>query len=166
MISQMSTYIFILKSQDEDEADVKQIPTTTKKGTTRRDNLSKGASGLGGALFLLGMGKKGGIAKAASASPSTERLKEDYNTYAAGYDTLDGGPLSKLLGLEGARSELIQQANGQVLEVAVGTGLNLQYYAPVLSKIKSIDAIDLSPGMLNEVGREGRLCVLCVWMLS
>lgn len=47
------------------------------------------------------------------------------------------------------RSELLSRATGRVLEVGVGTGLNLRHYRR--DSVDAIDAIDLSPGMLRQV---------------
>jgi len=42
----------------------------------------------------------------------------------------------------------ITQASGDVLETAVGTGLNLPLYSP--SRLTSFSAVDISPGMLQQ----------------
>lgn len=47
-------------------------------------------------------------------------------TPQASYDELDDGALADALGFKDLRAQLLSQAKGQVLEVAVGTGLNLQ----------------------------------------
>lgn len=47
------------------------------------------------------------------------------------------------------RSQLLARATGRVLEVGVGTGLNLRHYRRDL--VSGIDAVDLSPGMLRQV---------------
>jgi len=48
------------------------------------------------------------------------------------------------------RQRAIEQANGQVLEVGVGTGANLEYYLPGCE----VTGIDFSPGMLNKARRK------------
>lgn len=60
------------------------------------------------------------------------------------------------------RSWLCQQATGEVLEVAIGTGLNMEHYPPDLR----LTGIELSPDMLaiaqrraNDLGREFELRV-------
>lgn len=48
-----------------------------------------------------------------------------------------------------ARARLLSRAGGRVLEVGVGTGLNLRHYRR--GAVTAIDAVDLSPGMLDQV---------------
>jgi methyltransferase OMS1, mitochondrial len=79
---------------------------------------------------------------------STNSLKESYNDYAEKYDDLDGGIAAEALGFPDQRKALLQEAKGDVLECAVGTGLNLQFYN--LKNLRSFTAIDLSPGMLHQ----------------
>jgi methyltransferase OMS1 len=81
-------------------------------------------------------------------SSSTLSIKESYNQYADNYDDLDGGVVADALGFPDQRKALLQQATGDVIEIAVGTGLNLQYYN--LTNLRSFTAIDLSPGMLRQ----------------
>jgi methyltransferase OMS1, mitochondrial len=70
-----------------------------------------------------------------------------YDGYSSSYDELDGGPVASALGFTAARRELLSRAAGDVLEVGVGTGLNLRLYpAGVLA---SFTAVDISEGMLG-----------------
>lgn len=78
-------------------------------------------------------------------TPSEAQQK--YDTYATSYDQIDGGFASELLGIDTARKLLIQQARGKVLEVGVGTGLNLPYYN--CDQVTSLDLVDISDGMLQ-----------------
>lgn len=71
-----------------------------------------------------------------------------YDSYAASYDELDGGKAAEILGLDQARTTLFRQARGSVLEIGVGTGLNLEKYDP--SKLESLTLLDVSQGMLGE----------------
>ena len=71
-----------------------------------------------------------------------------YDSYAASYDELDGGKAAEILGLDQARSALFGQARGSVLEIGVGTGLNLEKYDA--SKLESLTLVDVSKGMLGE----------------
>ena len=74
-----------------------------------------------------------------------------YDTYAATYDELDGGKAADILGLDQARTALFRQARGSVLEIGVGTGLNLEKYDP--SKLESLTLVDVSQGMLGEANK-------------
>lgn len=72
-----------------------------------------------------------------------ERTRRVWDRHAAGYDR-QIRLLERLL-IPGGRQWACSQASGDVLEVAVGTGLNLPYYGPAVT---SLTGIDLSPGML------------------
>jgi len=59
--------------------------------------------------------------------------------------------------IEKKRSELIPTARGRVLEIGIGTGLNLPYYDKAVSDVTGIDP---NPGMLRQLGKKldrGRL---------
>jgi ubiquinone/menaquinone biosynthesis C-methylase UbiE len=88
------------------------------------------------------------FSSSSSFSSSTDDIKESYNQYAEKYDNLDGGVVADALGFPDQRKALLQEATGDVLETAVGTGINLQYYN--LRNLRSFTAIDLSPGMLRQ----------------
>lgn len=84
-----------------------------------------------------------------------QRLPKDFSgilngfiSAAESYDELDDGPIARLLGLPQLRKQLLRQARGQVLEVGVGTGLNLPLYD--WSRVQHLTALDLSPGMLSQ----------------
>jgi ubiquinone/menaquinone biosynthesis C-methylase UbiE len=66
-----------------------------------------------------------------------------YDRFARWYDWVEGVP--DLLGVKRLRRRLLRQASGKVLEVAVGTGKNLQYYSGGCRII----GIDVSREMLN-----------------
>ncbi|KAK1865980.1 hypothetical protein I4F81_008501 [Pyropia yezoensis] len=82
-------------------------------------------------------GAAGGPPPAATAATATTTaageaaaplvpVAADYDAYAADYDALDGpSALSRAFGLDDARRSLVARARGDVLELAVGTGLNL-----------------------------------------
>ena len=92
----------------------------------------------------------------------------EYDRYAKTYDWLDGTRvraggnkgsistssyssttgLTSLFSIPQARAELIGQARGHVLEIGVGTGLNLPYYN--FSNIQSLTLLDVSNGMLEQ----------------
>lgn len=72
-----------------------------------------------------------------------------YDMWASRYNLLDGSSsfLPETLGLTSARRELLSCARGDILEVAVGTGINLPFYAP--ENVRSLTAIDSSNAMLS-----------------
>lgn len=76
---------------------------------------------------------------------------QDYDSYASSYNQLDGGDAAEVLGLNKMRADVGREAKGDVLEVAVGTGLQLDYLNP--SQIKTMTGIDYSAGMLSEAKR-------------
>jgi len=83
-----------------------------------------------------------------------EDASSSYDTYAPSYDNLDGGPIASKLGIEDARVNLFQGSNvhGRVLEIGVGTGLNMDKYrfqdTAGGEAISSIVFLDVSEGML------------------
>lgn len=104
-------------------------------------------------------------ARAAPPSPSTpnvDAVRRAYDSYADNYDSLDGGPLASALGLPRLRAAAAARARGDVLEVAVGTGLGLETYWTAAGvavppadaalglppAITSLTLVDLSPAML------------------
>lgn len=86
---------------------------------------------------------------------TSSEAERSYNEYAPSYDQLDGGGVASQLGIEGARSKLIGEAKGKVLEIGCGTGLNLPFYkfASSLSAndgVTSLTLLDVSDGMMEE----------------
>lgn len=76
-----------------------------------------------------------------------QALTQIYNKASTSYDKLDGGDLVEKLGLNSLRRKLGLDTSGKVLEVGVGTGLQLPYYDwPYVS---SFTGLDISPGMLQ-----------------
>ncbi|MFC8796690.1 class I SAM-dependent methyltransferase [Promicromonospora sp. NPDC057138] len=79
-------------------------------------------------------------------SPSLERLRRHWDRQSASYDQkMDRA--ERLFG--DTRSWVCQQATGEVLEVAVGTGLNLGLYP----EQAAVTGMDLSPAMLDVARR-------------
>ena len=94
-----------------------------------------------------------GLAAAITTHPTsadtTSAIATAYDGYASTYDNLDGSAfMGDTLGLDATRSGILQIARGDVLELGVGTGLNLPGYD--YSKIKSLTAVDISQGMLDK----------------
>jgi len=77
------------------------------------------------------------------------KLTNPYDVYSLNYDDINGGRLSGSLGANDLRSFASSFAVGDVLEVAIGTGLQLGYYD--WSRIKSYKGIDSSQEMLKQV---------------
>jgi hypothetical protein len=68
-------------------------------------------------------------AVAGPARADTAAISRAYDGYAATYDDLDGGAFAAdTLGLDATRRALLARARGDVLELGVGTGLNLPGY--------------------------------------
>lgn len=80
-----------------------------------------------------------------------------YDRYAPSYDILDGGPMASFLDINKARKQLLSHARGRVLEIGVGTGLNIDKYSWEErgvgnggDEISSIGFVDISAGMLQQ----------------
>jgi len=72
-----------------------------------------------------------------------ENIRQIYEKFSGWYDLAEGGV--ELLGLSRLRRRLIRRAEGEVLEIAAGTGRNFPYYTPAVK----LTAVDLSPSMLK-----------------
>jgi ubiquinone/menaquinone biosynthesis C-methylase UbiE len=70
-------------------------------------------------------------------------VSEKYDRFAPWYDLVEGIP--DLLGLRKLRRQLLQNASGSILEIAIGTGKNLGFYRPG----STVVALDLSDEMLH-----------------
>ena len=85
-------------------------------------------------------------------SPSESSFKvsnsQQYDTFSATYDNLNGGSITNVLGIDEMRLLAGKYVYGDALEIAVGTGLQSQYY--IWSQLDSYTGIDMSPGMLLE----------------
>jgi ubiquinone/menaquinone biosynthesis C-methylase UbiE len=81
------------------------------------------------------------------ASNETERIRELYEQEAPRYDRKMG--FFEWLLFKDARSWVCSKAEGEVLEIAVGTGLNLPHYR----KGVRLTGIELSPAMLERARR-------------
>jgi ubiquinone/menaquinone biosynthesis C-methylase UbiE len=57
---------------------------------------------------------------------ATREIAAKYNRFAPWYDCIEA--VLGLLGVARLRQSVLSQPSGQVLEVAIGTGQNLQYY--------------------------------------
>ena len=97
---------------------------------------------------LCGLAPATAFARSAAAASTTDTLRTQYDGYAAEYNKLDGGSVADALGMAPLRSSAISRCQGRVLEVGVGTGLNLPLYNP--KQYTSLTGIDLSSGMLEQ----------------
>ncbi len=94
------------------------------------------------------------------APGETDRVRHNYDRIADKYDRFIG--VSEKLLFGSGRQWLCEQASGDVLEIAVGTGRNFPYYPTGVR----LTGIDISPAMLaiaerraNELGRDVELRV-------
>lgn len=81
--------------------------------------------------------------------PGSERVAQVFDKMAAHYDRQIG--LFERFVLGPARGWAIGQARGRVVEIAVGSGLNLPLYGP---DVEGIIGVDLSEGMLELARRK------------
>jgi methyltransferase OMS1 len=106
-------------------------------------------AGLGGfwaMANLTALGVSRTQSKASPDLPSETERKELFSSLAPKWDsTVRWDEFTS--GITRWRRQLAQRARGHVLEVAVGTGRNLDYYNP--SQVQSITAIDFSRRMLE-----------------
>ena len=94
-------------------------------------------------------------AVAGAARADTAAISRAYDGYAASYDGLDGGAFAAdTLGLDATRRALLAKARGDVLELGVGTGLNLPGYDA--TRVASLTAVDISQGMLEKAEARAR----------
>ena len=80
------------------------------------------------------------------------KLQRIYDAGSSTYDKLYSDSLvSKALDFPSLRSSLLSKAHGDVLEIGVGTGLNLPHYpSKEQSRISSYTAVDISPKMMEQ----------------
>lgn len=82
---------------------------------------------------------------------SNDELKQIYDSGASTYEALYSESfISRKLDFDSFRQQLLSNARGDVLELGVGTGLNLPHYPKNNNLITSYTAIDLSPKMLDQ----------------
>lgn len=75
-----------------------------------------------------------------------------YDSVASTYDSLDNGYLPEALGLNKLRDKAGSLVQGAVLEVGVGTGIQLSHYK--WDQIESFTGLDASNGMLSEASNK------------
>mmetsp|Transcript_21765 Transcript_21765/g.62419 ORF Transcript_21765/g.62419 Transcript_21765/m.62419 type:complete len:282 (+) Transcript_21765:78-923(+) len=80
-----------------------------------------------------------------------DKLQRIYDSGSSTYDKLYSDSLvSKALDFPSLRASLLSKAYGDVLEIGVGTGLNLPHYPNDGSKMTTYTAIDISPKMMEQ----------------
>ena len=85
-----------------------------------------------------------------SGPAETERVQRIFDEFAPKYDRIIGF-FERILFGDG-RTWACSQARGETLEIAIGTGLNLPFYAPDVR----LTGIELSPEMLNLARQRAR----------
>ena len=82
-----------------------------------------------------------------SCSSAIDPIAALYDDAAATYDAqYTGSVVSRALDFDALRSSLLTHASGRVLEIGVGTGLNLPHYPA--TGVETFDGIDVSQNML------------------
>ena len=89
-------------------------------------------------------------AQSTISTTKIEEIQKIYDSTASSYEEkYSESFISKKLDFDALRQNLLSQAKGNVLELGVGTGLNLPHY-PDNDQIKSYTAVDISPKMLEQ----------------
>ncbi len=68
------------------------------------------------------------------------KTKDKYSRIAKFYDKME-----EMMMFNNYRKEVVEKAQGNILEVGIGTGENLKYY----KKVQKVTGVDFSPGMLK-----------------
>ncbi len=105
--------------------------------------------------LINGVGRRFGLNRSCPFPNETERVRRIQDKHAGGYDR-QMNLFDRIL-FSGGREWACSQAEGEVLEIAIGTGRNLSFYRPGVE----LTAIEFSPEMLaiarkraEEVGRQ------------
>ena len=139
-------------NEEEEEEEEEEVDAGKAMRTTRRACVLKS-----GVVATSGFW----IVENRRARAEDERnMAEDYDAYSQTYDNLDGNKIVvETLGIDQLRTKMFERVEGDVLELAVGTGLNLPYYFDKKEgrrRVKSLTAIDLSSGMLKKAEEKFR----------
>ena len=135
------TSINLSDDNDVDGSSDKNMPSPTNISHQTRRNFAACISGLATVPI---------ITKKSAEGLTPDQASQSYDTYAATYDKLDGGSIASSLGIDEARTKLLGQAKGEVLEIGVGTGLNLASYRFGEDGVTSLTLVDISEGMISE----------------
>ena len=82
---------------------------------------------------------------------NTGEIREKYEAIAPEFDRLEA--LVERLGIRSLRRSLFSQAEGRVLEIAIGTGKNIPVYG---DRVRHLVGVDLSPAMLAHARERAR----------
>jgi ubiquinone/menaquinone biosynthesis C-methylase UbiE len=85
-----------------------------------------------------------------------DEISEKYNGFSRYYDFIEFIPERLFMGR--LRRNLLSKAEGKVLELSVGTGVNLKYY----KKGCEVIGIDISEGMIERARRKAKVTKLNV----
>ena len=83
-----------------------------------------------------------------SLDVASTSIEQRYDTYSTTYEVINGGQPAEVFGMNELRKQAGARAYGNVLEIAVGTGLQAKYYDP--AHLKSFTGVDISAGMLQQ----------------
>jgi len=160
-----SRYDHQVDDDDDDDVDVvidahkstakgrNQTMITRREGVVKTGALVASTVAAAAAFVLLETKNNSESAFAKENDDEEKKMKENYDAYSQTYDDLDGNKIVvETLGIDQLRTKMFERVEGDVLELAVGTGLNLPYY----KRVKSLTAIDLSPGMLEKAEEKFR----------
>ena len=96
-----------------------------------------------------------------SSQLTTARARRYFDAHAADYDRQFGTAERRLLGDQ--RGWAVSRAHGRVLELAVGTGLNLPRYPDAAEQVRGVDVseqmLDRARGRIAAHGLGGRVAV-------
>jgi methyltransferase OMS1 len=126
-------------------------PSPTRDNCAQMSRRSILTTILGSSSSLLVSSPK---ASSAKSSISSDDLRKIYDEGASTYESLYSDSIvSKTLDFPTLRANLLSNASGDVLELGVGTGLNLPHYPNLSSTtnpLSSYSALDISPKMMEQ----------------
>mmetsp|Transcript_21324 Transcript_21324/g.87150 ORF Transcript_21324/g.87150 Transcript_21324/m.87150 type:complete len:268 (-) Transcript_21324:564-1367(-) len=102
---------------------------------------------------ILGCVISAGFGVGIDAAKNRSLLAAEYDRYASEYDALEESVFADQFGLKDLREFVTKRADGEVLEIAVGTGLNIGYYDA--NRVESFMGVDISGEMLKIASARG-----------
>ena len=122
--------------------------TTGERTSSSRRSILTGILG-SSSIFLTSPPKP----SSAKSSISSDELRKIYDDGASTYESLYSDSIvSRTLDFPTLRENLLSKASGEVLELGVGTGLNLPHYSKLTaeSPLTSYTGLDISPKMMEQ----------------